>query len=206
MNWKAGRFLHDLTLIVLIVGLAYLGGYYFGRHPRSIRELGHSRSIVVATTQANLLTPPLQAWLEDRWGHSLIVEVWSPAEIAEKWKNADLLLLTHSEIKPLYGELAPLPGPTPTDKILPDFLIGDREKVAPVLWRLYPREKERQHLLLLTMGAVHSSPQLADLMSWLLNPDFQTRWSESTGFYPVLENLMKESPLRQIPLDHIRYD
>lgn len=204
-------------LASLVAVSAYGGGYYFGRWPRSGRELTESKSFVIATTEATLLSAKLQAWLEDRWGHSLIVHVVSQEEISQELSTSDVVILPKASIEPIRDHLAEPPmsfsegSGKSLSAIHPDFL-RERTRTIPLLWKLTPLEGGYYRLVTIELGWTTKAERTERLVEWLLSDEFQKIWSQVTQMNPVNRELLEKSDqkeisqLRDIPLDQLRYD
>lgn len=204
------RILRDFTLLALALMFAYGGGYYFGRHPESLRELISSKSLVIATTEDRILTRDVQNWLEDRWGHSIIVLLISENEIEDRLVDSDLILAQRSVLKPFEPVLGPRPAGLPLDWIDPDFLI-DGDQSLPILWRLVKVDESRQRLIKLSLAWTRKGGPHEDLVRWLLSPSAQELMSRGSGYFPVRADLLrdKDAPypkLREIPLQNLIWE
>lgn len=204
------RILRDFTLLVIALVFAYGGGYYFGRHPESLRELVSSKSLVLATTEDRLLSREVQNWLEDRWGHSIIVLLISETEIESRMNDSDLILAPRSVLKPYDAQLKAKPDDLPLDWIEPDFLL-EGDQTLPLLWKLVKVDEKRQRLVKLSIAWTPKSEPHSELIRWLLSRNAQTLMTQSSGYFPVRADLLKEnstnSPnLRQIPLQNLIWE
>lgn len=206
--WKIS-IAREIVFVVLVLGLAYAGGYYFGRHPNSLRELLGSKSLVIMTTQENLISEELQAWVEDKWGHSMIVQVVGEDEIKKGLAEADLLLLPKNVMDSLRENMQDKPEEVDTSMILVDLIRKD-SKAVPGLWSLTPLGDGFFRLRLYEFGWPIFNPKTIELMKWLLSKEFQDQWSEEAEMNPVRSDLLgqkKETQsLRAIPLEKLRYD
>lgn len=204
------RVLRDFTLLVLALMFAYGGGYYFGRHPESLRELISSKSLVIATTEDRLLGREVQNWLEDRWGHSIIVLLISDTEVESRLADSDLILAPRQVLKPYETQLKARPGNLPLDWIAPDFLTqGDQ--TLPLLWKLVKVDERRQKLVRLSLAWTPKSEDHPELVRWLLSRNAQLLMTKDSGYFPVRADLLKEPPrdypdLRAVPLPDLLWE
>lgn len=202
-------FYKELLLGVLILGVAYAGGYHFGRHPNSLRELLGSKSIVIMTTQENLIPEELQAWLEDKWGHSMIVQVVGEDEIKNGLTQADLLLLPKNRMDALRDQIQERPPEIDTSMILVDLMRRD-SRAVPALWSLSSLGDGFYRLHLWEFGWPIVNERSIELMKWILSEEFQEQWAATVEMNPVhaglLEKLEDAQNLRDIPLEKLRYD
>lgn len=203
------RILRDFILLSLALALAYGGGYYFGRHPNSVRDLVNSESVVIATTEERLFTREIQDWLENRWGHSLIVLLISEKEIEARMQDSDFILAPRSFLKAYETQFRDPPKGLPTDWISPDFLISG-DKSLPLLWKLVKIDDQRQRLVKLSLAWTPKSQAHVDLVRWLLSPSLQKLMAEQSGYLPVRRDLLESSngmkSLRAVPLPLLSYE
>ncbi len=206
--WKI-PFVREGIFATLVLCTAYGGGYYFGRHPNSLRELVGSKSLVIMTTQENLIPEELQAWIEDKWGHSMIVQVVGEDEIKKSATQADLVLLPKNIMDSLGSQIAAKPDEVDTSMILVDLLRKD-SKAIPLLWSLDSQGDGFYRLHLMELGWANNNPKTIDLVTWLLSEDFQKQWSDEIEMNPVRVDLLRKKKdaqsLREIPLEKLRYD
>jgi len=200
------RIVRDIALLAIALLVAYGGGYYFGRHPESLRELVSSKSVVIATTEERIFTREVQNWLEDRWGHSIIVLLISDTEIQNRLNNSDLIVAPRSVLKPFESQLQPLPSDIPTDWIDSDFLLeGDQS--LPLLWKLVKIDENRQRLVKLSIAWTPRTDSQTELVHWLMSRNVQLMMSKGSGYTPVRHDLLEEAqmlhPLRRIPLSNL---
>lgn len=202
----------DLLVVVIVAICAYAGGYFYGRFPKSDRELSNSKSLVILSTQPELLPPELQSWLEVHWGHSLIVRAFPSAEMAAHLGEADLVLGTKASLDPIRPQLINRPSRFNLTTIDPDFLRHGSQSV-PVLWKLSPMAEGGFHLLLLEVAWTPKKNQQGEIfVTWLLSRDFQELWARTLQMRPVNRQLLERGDpqdikdLRSIPLDKLRYD
>ncbi|MBX3019629.1 MAG: hypothetical protein KF767_17205 [Bdellovibrionaceae bacterium] len=204
------RIWRDFTLLALALMFAYGGGYYFGRHPESLRELVSSKSLVIATTEDRILNREVQNWLEDRWGHSIIVLLISETEIESRLADSDLILAPLTTLKPYETQLKPRPENLPLEWVDPDFLIqGDQ--TIPLLWKLVKVDERRQKLVKLALAWTPKSEDHPELVRWLLSRNAQSLMSKDSSYYPVrldlLQDPQSEYPrLRAIPLSDLIWE
>lgn len=203
------RFFRNFIPFVLSLIVAYGGGYYFGRHPNSLHELGSSKSIVIATTEEGLFTRDVQNWLEDRWGHSLIVLLISETEIENRLNDADLIVAPQSLLKPFQSNLRPHPDNLPADWVEPDFLRNN-EVTFPLLWRLIKLDDKRFRLIRYNIAWTPRSSENLDLIRWLLSPKGQTLLTKGKVYLPVRKGIELDDKtmksLRSIPLTQLTWD
>jgi hypothetical protein len=204
------RILRDFTLLLIALVFAYGGGYYTGRHPGTLRELVNSKSLVLATTEDRLLSREVQNWLEDRWGHSIIVLLISDTEIESRLNDSDLILAPRTVLKPFESQLKTMPHDLPLDWIEPDFLL-EGDQTLPLLWKLVKVDEKRQRLVKLSIAWTPKSEPHIELIRWLLSRDAQTLMTQSSGYFPVRADLLKEKltdwpNLRQIPLQNLVWE
>lgn len=199
----------EIAFVILVLGLAYAGGYYFGRHPNSLRELLGSKSLVIMTTQDHLISEELQAWIEDKWGHSMIVQVVGEDEIKKGLTEADLLLLPKNVMDSLRENVQEKPPEVETSMILVDLLRKD-SKAVPALWDLHELGDGFYRLRLYEFGWPIINDKSIDLVKWFLSEEFQEQWSNEVEMNPVRADLLQKKKdgqtLRDIPLEKLRYD
>lgn len=204
------RIWRDFTLLALALMFAYGGGYYFGRHPESLRELVSSKSLVIATTEDRILNREVQNWLEDRWGHSIIVLLISDTEIESRLADSDLILAPRTTLKPYESQLKVRPEQLPLEWIEPDFLIqGDQ--TIPLLWKLVKVDDRRQKLVKLSLAWTPKADANPELVRWLLSKNAQLLMSKDSGYSPVRTDLLQDPQsnypnLRKIPLTDLIWE
>lgn len=203
------RFVRDFVLLIIALLIAYGGGYYFGRHPESLRELVSSKSVVIATTEERAFTREIQEWLEDRWGHSILVVLISDTEIENRLLDADLILAPRSILKPYEAQLKARPKDLPVEWISPDFLL-EGDQTLPLLWRLVKIDDKRQRLIKLSLAWTPKSENHSELIRWLLSRNAQTLMATESGYHPVRRDLLEETQglksLRSIPLPQLIWE
>lgn len=203
------RFLRDFALLFLALAVAYGGGYYTGRHPKSVRELMSSESVVIATTEERIFTQEVQDYIEERWGHSISVLVIADTEISSRLLDTDLILAPRNVLKTFEKQLKPRPVDLSVSEIETDFLING-DTTLPLLWKLVPIDDKRTRLIKLSLAWTPKSADLKDLIRWLLSRQAQVLMTKETGYSPVHKELLQETQglkgLRAIPLQNLNYE
>lgn len=200
---RSKRLLRELAAVAIVVTFAYIGGYYYGRNPKSARELLGSKSTVVMTSIPNLIASDLQAWLEDHWGHSMLVETITTDQIESRLSEADFIVIPSRDYPFIKASVVNEKFENLDLSMLEPDLVRKERNVVPLLWKLIETTDSRKTLSTIVLGRIKPSKRTDGLVQWMLQDEFQILWAKRLDLYPANEQAQRklQTPeLRKIPL------